>query len=185
MNNKTIIYFIRHGQSLGNVHFEKNLCHLPHTELGSDLSELGEQQSFALAKQFKDLNIDSIYSSHLIRARRTIEPLAQQKKVAITIEKDLREIEEEHENNDEALARFLEKFTEICEINLGKTIIVIAHGVISNLFLNTLGEKYAHAHLNNVGYIKLKYSKRNFEVIEHLGLDLKLINNVNSLANYE
>ena len=70
MNLKTKIYFIRHGESLGNA--ARKI--LGHTDL--DLSELGYRQAFATAEHLKDIHIDVIYSSDLMRAMHTAEPNA-------------------------------------------------------------------------------------------------------------
>lgn len=181
----TTVYLVRHGQSLGNVNYEKGLGHLPNTEFGSDLSELGEKQALELAKRFKTLQIDAIYSSHLTRAKKTIEPLAKQKGLTIIVEKDLREIEEENENEDEALTRFSNKLKQICEANLGATLLIVAHGVVSKLFLGTLAKEYIGSHLTNIGHVKLDYCHNKFEVIEHSGLRLMTAEETVLKPNFE
>lgn len=59
------IIFIRHGQSLGNL----NDMFLGHTDL--DLSPLGYSQAKCTANYLKDIHIDKVYSSDLIRAYNT------------------------------------------------------------------------------------------------------------------
>jgi len=82
----TTLYFIRHGQSLGNLHRR----FLGHTNL--DLSELGYKQAEKTAEFFKDIHIDAIYSSDLCRAFNTVKPLADMKNLTVIPRTRLREI---------------------------------------------------------------------------------------------
>ena len=59
------IYFIRHGQSLGNL----SGTFLGHTDL--DLSPLGYMQAKRTAVYLADIHIDKVYSSDLLRAYNT------------------------------------------------------------------------------------------------------------------
>ena len=61
------MYFIRHGQSLGN----QLGVFLGHTDL--DLSELGYRQAACTAQYLKDIKIDKVYSSDLLRAENTLK----------------------------------------------------------------------------------------------------------------
>lgn len=82
----TTIYFIRHGQSLGN------LTHrfLGHTDL--DLSELGYKQAAKTAELFKDIQVDAVYTSDLCRAFNTVKPIADMKNLTLIPRTRLREI---------------------------------------------------------------------------------------------
>lgn len=82
----TTLYFVRHGQSLGNLtrHF------LGHTD--QDLSELGYKQAELLSDFLNLIDIDVIYSSDLIRAYNTVKPTALKKGMEIITSKNLREI---------------------------------------------------------------------------------------------
>lgn len=82
----TCVYLLRHGQSLGNI---DNLF-LGHTDWG--LTELGKKQADCVINFFKDINIDKIYSSDLIRARETAQPTAENKNLEIIGRENLREI---------------------------------------------------------------------------------------------
>jgi broad specificity phosphatase PhoE len=62
------LYFIRHGESLGNAQH----ILLGRTDL--DLSELGYRQAAATAEAMRDFSIDLIYSSSLKRALNTAVP---------------------------------------------------------------------------------------------------------------
>lgn len=59
------LYFIRHGQSIGNL----NGIFLGHTDL--DLSPLGYTQAKMTAEFLKNIHIDKVYSSDLLRAYNT------------------------------------------------------------------------------------------------------------------
>lgn len=83
---KTVIYLVRHGQSIGNLH--RTL--LGHTDL--DLSELGFKQAAACAEALKDVKFDAIYSSDLKRAMSTAAPHAKMRGMEVFPAIDLREI---------------------------------------------------------------------------------------------
>lgn len=83
--NKTTIYIVRHGQSLGN----STRTFLGHTDL--DLSELGYMQANATANELKNVKFDKIYSSDLIRAYNTAIPHSNIHNLEIISDKNLRE----------------------------------------------------------------------------------------------
>lgn len=66
----TRLYLIRHGQSAGNAEGRFG-GHSP-----TPLSDLGEEQAKITAQYLSKERIDAIYSSDLIRAVKTAEPLA-------------------------------------------------------------------------------------------------------------
>lgn len=61
----TRIYFVRHCEALGNL----NRIFQGLTDL--DITELGEKQLEKLTERFKNIHIDKIYTSPLIRAKKT------------------------------------------------------------------------------------------------------------------
>ena len=65
MGENTMIFIIRHGESVGNLH---KIC-LGHTDLG--LTDRGREQAASTANALKDVNFEAIYSSELIRAIET------------------------------------------------------------------------------------------------------------------
>lgn len=81
------IYLIRHGESKANA---LNLF-LGHGDL--DLSERGIEQAKLTAKFLKNLPIDAIYSSDLLRAYHTAEQTSILTGVPIIKDKSLREID--------------------------------------------------------------------------------------------
>ncbi len=84
--NKTTIYIVRHGQSIGNL---KRL-YLGHTDL--DLSELGHRQAEMTAEHLKNVDFSAIYTSDLLRAYNTAVPHAKIRNMEIIPSKNLREL---------------------------------------------------------------------------------------------
>lgn len=77
---KTTIYFVRHGQSVANLRQRVAGTF----DLG--LSREGRLQAKALAKHFKKIHLDAVYSSHLPRAEATAMFTAKQKGLPLHIE---------------------------------------------------------------------------------------------------
>ena len=80
------LYFIRHGESLGN----KYNRFLGHTDL--DLSEFGYLQAKKTARYVSTLNIDTVYSSDLLRAYNTCNEFLKLTNIKATKLEALREI---------------------------------------------------------------------------------------------
>lgn len=83
---KTTIYLLRHGQSLGNA----KQCFLGQSDW--DLTELGFQQAQYAANALCHIPLERIYSSDLIRAWHTVEPIAARCQCTISPAPGLREI---------------------------------------------------------------------------------------------
>lgn len=83
---ETKIYLVRHGQSIGNAEG----LYQGHTNMG--LSEAGKEQANLTAERLKNINIDFIYSSDLIRAHDTAEPHASLRGLDVIDSKELREM---------------------------------------------------------------------------------------------
>jgi broad specificity phosphatase PhoE len=64
------IYFVRHGESTGNVQGV-------HQHSGEELTSKGLQQAKTLAKRFAKISVDAIFSSSYTRARQTAEEIAK------------------------------------------------------------------------------------------------------------
>ncbi len=82
----TSLYILRHGQSLGNI----DNIFLGHTDW--ELTELGKKQAEYVINFFRDIKIDKIYSSDLVRAIQTVTPTAKAKNLEIIGRENLREI---------------------------------------------------------------------------------------------
>lgn len=81
------IYLLRHGESIGN----KDKIYLGHTDL--DLSEKGYMQAERACDYItKNVKIDKIFSSDLIRAYNTVLPTAKKLNINIIKDPGLREI---------------------------------------------------------------------------------------------
>lgn len=85
-NKETKIYVIRHGQSEGNL--KRQI--LGHTDL--ELTELGQEQAEKCAEFLKDVKVDAIYSSDLLRAYHTARPHAVSRGIKIQTSEQLREL---------------------------------------------------------------------------------------------
>lgn len=83
---KTLIYLVRHGQSMGNLHD----LFIGHTDIA--LTDLGYQQAQMAASYLKDIPIDAIYSSDLQRAYNTAQATAEAKGLPITKTQQMREV---------------------------------------------------------------------------------------------
>ncbi len=79
------VYFVRHGQSEGNLN---------KTHQGNDvsMSEKGKEQVRLVAKRLKDKKIDVIYASPYLRAKQTAEIIAKGLYLPIQYNDQLKEI---------------------------------------------------------------------------------------------
>ncbi len=82
----TKIYVVRHCEAAGN---HKRLFQ---GSTDCDITELGIRQLEFLKERFKDIPLDSIYTSPLLRARKTAEALRAEKDIGITVLDGLAEI---------------------------------------------------------------------------------------------
>lgn len=79
------MYIVRHGESEGNAR-DVISGHTNHK-----LTLTGEEQAKALGKKFKEIKFDKVFSSDLIRARRTAELITLEKNLAIETTEVIRE----------------------------------------------------------------------------------------------
>jgi len=75
------LYMIRHGQ--------KTIGSRPNEKPDWQLTELGRRQAEHVAEAFRDINIDTLISSPLLRALQTAAPLALMKGMKIHVWRDL------------------------------------------------------------------------------------------------
>jgi len=85
MNKYCTLYIARHGQTVWNT---KKLFQ-GHKD--SPLTVKGIKQAKNLAQKLKEINFNKVYSSDLLRAKRTAEIIALEKKLAIQTTQLLRE----------------------------------------------------------------------------------------------
>jgi len=79
------VYFIRHGQSEGNLN-------KIHQGLDVPLSEKGKKQAVLVAKRLKNVNVDVIYASPYLRTKQTAEIIAKELNLPIEHWSQLKEI---------------------------------------------------------------------------------------------
>lgn len=82
----TDVYIVRHCEAQGN---HKRLFQ---GSTDCDITELGRRQLEYLSKRFKDTNIDIIYTSPLIRAKKTAEAIRAGRDIKILPLEDLTEV---------------------------------------------------------------------------------------------
>ena len=85
MSQMTRICFIRHGETDWNV--EQRM----QGQIDLALNARGEAQAAALGRSFAGSAADALYSSDLLRARQTAQPIAQALGLAPTLLRELRE----------------------------------------------------------------------------------------------
>jgi len=91
--DETIIYVVRHGESLSNVYARENpeKTASQFGDLGSSLSKKGQDQSNFLANRLKKITFSAVYSSHLNRARETAEIIAAHYNLPVITDRSIRE----------------------------------------------------------------------------------------------
>lgn len=84
-NNLCSLYIVRHGETDWNKEGKLQ------GQVDIDLNKTGQRQARLLAKKFRVLHFDAIFSSDLLRAKQTAEILALEHKLAVDTTKVLRE----------------------------------------------------------------------------------------------
>lgn len=97
-----ILYLIRHGESMSNVH--KTFT----GQQDAPLTDLGHMQADAICRYFLGIHIDRIYASDLSRAYETAVPLSKVSRVPIEKNAAFREINGGKWEN--------QKFTELTDL---------------------------------------------------------------------
>ena len=85
MKKNCTIYLVRHGETEWN---EKKLIQ-GHSDI--PLNKKGEIQAKQLGEKLKDIHFEAVFSSDLVRAKRTAEIMVLEKKLAVITTKALRE----------------------------------------------------------------------------------------------
>lgn len=88
INRHLEILFVRHAQSHGNIGESQSDFHPD----DPSLTDAGLQQAKALSRRFKTGDLQSIYSSSLIRACQTVQPTAEKLGLEIEVLPDLMEV---------------------------------------------------------------------------------------------
>lgn len=85
MDKYCTIYLVRHGESVANA------SGVIGGQKDFDLTEQGKIQAIELSLELENINFDAIFSSDLIRAKKTAEIIAEEKKVTVLATKFLKE----------------------------------------------------------------------------------------------
>lgn len=81
------LYLVRHGETGSNL-----IGALDTAVPGADLSEAGIAQSARLVERFREIQIDALFTSTLVRTSQTIEPLSRATGLVPVVLDGLREI---------------------------------------------------------------------------------------------
>lgn len=159
-NNYCTIYIARHGQTQWNVKGKIQ----GHTN--SPLTKEGIAQAKNLAKELKNIKFDAIYSSDLLRAKKTAQIVALQHRLIVETKETLRErnfgpLEGQHkdglvlleelrkqkipyetkniESDEKMVERVILFLRELAVAYPAKTVLVVSHGGILRTLLVHLG----------------------------------------------
>ena len=187
MQNFCTIYLVRHGETEWN---EKKIIQ-GHSDI--PLNKKGELQAKELGQEFKGIHFDAVFSSNLIRAKRTAEIAVLEKKLAVVTTNALRErmfgrfegkhiselrkafgelllIEQqdyEVESDDQILFRLNPFLREVAVAYPGKNVLMVTHGGLMRAFLSHIGFKipeYSDRPMKNAGYLIIKSDGVEFEI---------------------
>lgn len=156
------IYIVRHGES------EWNVKGLIQGQSDSLLTIEGEKQALLLSKELKNIMFDAIYSSDLVRAKRTADILAIKRNLSIQtskalLERNFGQLEGKSgkhikilaelqkradkikfktfgiESDEKIVSRMFTFLREIAVAYLGKTVLVVTHGSLVRVLIVHLG----------------------------------------------
>ena len=183
-----MIYFIRHGESIGNIQG------IIQGSLDLELTSKGKTQAKLLADKFKKKKIDYLYSSPLKRALQTTNILNSSMQLDVQIDDALQEYnygiaegqpwqvatnkygiqlgawgfgDIKNEEGPKKFCERIDKFIDNLSINfLDKEIICITHGaVISRIACNLLGmdmNSRPRISISNTSVMEVDNSSKNF-----------------------
>ncbi|MPZ23097.1 MAG: hypothetical protein GEU28_06045 [Dehalococcoidia bacterium] len=86
----TRLYLVRHGQAGNNV--GSMVLDDEDETVGPPLTELGFEQARRLGRRLAAEGVDAVYSSTLLRARQTAEPLAERLGLAVQLREGIEEV---------------------------------------------------------------------------------------------
>lgn len=122
-----ILYIARHGESLGNTGED--------TGINPALSEKGHIQAELLGKRMKNIQLDCILSSPLIRAIQTAEKTATLQNKQVEIMPDAFEVD--NETTEDAYKRAKNVIETIKNrFSNDERVIIFAHGTFNNYLIN-------------------------------------------------
>lgn len=189
--NISTIYIVRHGET------EWNTKRLIQGHGDSPLTKAGVKQAKNLAKRLKNISFDAVFSSDLLRAKRTAQIITQEKKTAVKTAQALRERSfgrfegkqidefrkelqrdfEEYESDEELMQRFIPFLREATITYVGKKILIVTHGGVMRSFLVHLGygtpAELTWGTVKNSAFIKLLSDGVDFFLKEVVGVEKK------------
>jgi broad specificity phosphatase PhoE len=110
MNNLTTFYLVRHGET------EDNVNHIIQGHTDSPLTQNGIDDIKKVAKKFKGIDFDLVFSSDLLRAKRTAEIIVLEHKLEVKVtqlirERNFGEFEGKHDSEYAKVNDILENLT--------------------------------------------------------------------------
>lgn len=152
----TTIYLIRHGE------YE--------ADDNTKLSENGHVQSEDLSNILADKNIDIVISSPVLRAVKTVQPLAEKLGLSIVEDQSFAEYRSSDESWENALKRTQKGLEKVVHLNEGKTIAIVTHGFMISNFLIKIGygtsEELAIETVKAGSYVELLFQDGEYTVGE-------------------
>lgn len=160
-DNLCEIYVVRHG--LTDWNRERKL----QGQTDIPLNKEGEEQAEVMRERLSQIKFDKVYSSDLLRAKRTAEIIALEKRLAVETTKLLRErnygsfegekvtgelidklynsnsdemIQIGMETDESLISRLFTFLREVSISHLGKRVLVVCHGGVMRTLLIHLGE---------------------------------------------
>ena len=85
--NMNTLYLVRHGENFANITKQ-----FSHRVIDLNLTEKGEMQAKQTGMHFKNVHIDELYSSPLIRAKQTADEISKNTNLKYVIVENLREL---------------------------------------------------------------------------------------------
>ena len=183
------IYIVRHGETDWNVKRRiQGILDIP-------LNKKGEDQAKEMAEKLTNVKFDTVFSSDLIRAKRTAEIITLEKKLAIQTTKALRERyfgkyqgrsflankeliqlinnsktamgmeAKEVEDDEKIISRLITFLREIAVTYLGKTVLMVSHGGAMRTLLIHLGFA-SYENFSEGGIDNLSYIKLKSDGVE-------------------
>jgi len=157
MKNYCTIYLVRHGETEWN---EKKIIQ-GHSDI--PLNEKGKLQSEQLGEKLKDIHFEAVFSSDLIRAKRTAEIIILEKKLAVVTTKALRE---------RMFGRFEGKHIDELRKILGETILFSKKRQKKLFGWNDIenDEKVIRRFIPFIREVAVAYQGKNILMVSHGGL---------------
>lgn len=111
IKNLCTLYIVRHGET------EWNVAKRIQGQTDSPLTDAGKKQAKELGKIFQDIHFDAVFSSDLLRAKRTAEIITMEKQLEVITTRVLRErafgqFEGAQINELREIDKILEKFSD-------------------------------------------------------------------------